>query len=106
MSRWIPVSERLPEVEWQFTDADEIEDVNGQIIAKGVFSCYESKPVLVVGICRDYSGEITKGMFVCIYCEWQYLNGDRTTEWRDNISGELTFDVTAWMPLPEPYTEE
>lgn len=99
--RWIPVTERLPELHKAYTDADGFcERPDGLYEAVGGFSGFESLPVLV---CGYFEGEML--ITGAIYCEWRYEDGRKNeTEWRDNLGGELEIkNVIAWMPMPEPY---
>ena len=82
--RWIPVTERLPEVH---------ESGNS---FSGIFM--QSDPVLVYGT-AEYEEE---GQFhVVTYCD----DLDGQTYWSTDYA--LTVKgVKAWRPLPEPYTEK
>lgn len=93
---WIPCSERLPSVAEKFTDG---------VFDGYVYTCYESECVLVQGVYRGFCGEPIRGMFTAIYSEYSYDDGKVETLWRDNASGDLEYEATAWMPLPKPYKE-
>ena len=101
--RWIPVTERLPEVEEGFTDCESFEeDKDGEYYPIGVYTCWESEPVLIFA-CIDG----TKERYTARYEEWRFADGrPKECGWID-VSGdvELSF-VTHWMPLPEPPKEE
>ena len=80
--RWIPCSERLPEV---------YEAGNS---VSGMFM--QSRPVLVYGV-PEYESE--HGFHVVTYCD--DLNG--ITYWSTELDAVTINKVIAWMPLPEPY---
>ena len=82
--RWIPCSERLPETHKA-----------GNSVS-GIFM--KSKPVLVYGV-PEYESEYSFN--VVIYCD--DLNGN--TYWSTEMDAVTINEVTAWMPLPEPYKE-
>ena len=94
---WIPVSERLPEVNEQpyYDDGHEI--------------LYESDPVLVYAIDRNFS---TKERLFGIGMILEDRCDEKSTYWDGCLypDGEISpyhpEDVIAWMPLPEPYREE
>lgn len=83
--RWIPCSERLPEVH---------ESGNS---FSGLFM--QSKPVLVYGV-PEY--EENAGFHVVTYCD----DLDGNTYWSTELDAVTINGVTAWMPLPEPYKGE
>ena len=95
--KWIPVSERLPEVNEQpyYDDGHEI--------------LYESDPVLVYAIDRNFS---TKERLFGIGMILEDRGDEKSTYWDGCLypDGEISpyhpEDVIAWMPLPEPYREE
>lgn len=103
--RWVPVSEGVPEVTFRFADADNVIDTGNELKFVNPFKCYESEPVLVQGRTRSYGTEI-EGIFTAIYGIWEYYGQEPSTEWRDNMGGEIEIDVEAWMPLPESYKKE
>lgn len=73
--RWIPCSERMPEVHKEpFDDAIRVSDV-----------------VLI-----SDAGRVRTGCLVCF---------DDTQRW-ETYYGLVCEEVTAWMPLPEAYSEE
>ena len=79
---WIPVSERLPE-------AAELESCGDEVT-----------PVLITYL-GYYDREPHEGGLV-IWCE------DNTWRWHDetldvNMMDVVKVEITAWMPLPEPY---
>ena len=80
--RCIPCSERLPETHKA-----------GNSVS-GIFM--ESKPVLVYGV-PEYESEYSFN--VVTYCD--DLNGN--TYWSTEMDAVTINEVTAWMPLPEPY---
>lgn len=82
--RWIPVSERLPEVH---------ESGNS---FSGIYM--QSVPVLVCGICE---GEENAQFHVVTYCD----DLDGNTYWSTELDAFTITGVIAWMPLPEPYKE-
>lgn len=82
--RWIPCSERLPEVH---------ESGNS---FSGIYM--ESVPVLVYGICE---GEENAQFHVVTYCD----DLDGNTYWSTELDAFTITGVIAWMPLPEPYKE-
>ena len=83
--RWIPCSERLPEVH---------EEGNS---FSGIFM--QSNPVLVCGIVE---GEESAQFNVATYCD----DLDGYTYWSTELDALTVNGVTAWMPLPEPYQAE
>ena len=80
--RWIPCSERLPETHKAGNSFS------------GIFM--ESKPVLVYGV-PEYESEYSFN--VVTYCD--DLNGK--TYWSTEMDAVTINEVTAWMPLPEPW---
>lgn len=84
--KWIPVSERLPEVH-----PFQIDEPDGQFnIAEDY--CVTSDLVLV---------QTTDGrMAVALYED----DLDGRAYWETDVCDRL--EVVAWMPLPEPYTED
>lgn len=84
-NKWIPCSERLPEVH-----------ESGNLFS-GIFM--ESDPVLVYGIC-EY--EENAQFHVVTYCD--DLNGN--TYWSTELDALTITGVIAWLPLPEPYKPE
>lgn len=87
---WIPVSERLPEelvpvnVTWinrnpepYYKDIKDVPFANTAVYCNGKWYWWSST-------CVDYLKEYGK-------CDWELVDKD--------------IDVTAWMPLPEPYRE-
>lgn len=82
--KWIPCSERLPEVH---------ESGNS---FSGIYM--QSVPVLVCGICE---GEENAQFHVVTYCD----DLDGNTYWSTELDAFTITGVIAWMPLPEPYTE-
>lgn len=108
-TRWIPVSERLPET------ADDC-----LVFVKGYDGCayYEDDLVLLPdnllhesGYCKHGECEKCEHASDVIYTDFQvcsYWGKDETTNryhngW--NVMSELE-EVIAWMPLPEPYKPE
>ena len=81
MSKWIPVTERLP-------DTHPVEDF-----------FLLSDPVLVTGR-REHEDEDDPPVLIGTYED----DLDGNTYW-NTFGCDLLFDVTAWMPLPEPYKE-
>ena len=80
--RWVPVSERLPEVH---------ESGNS---FSGIFM--QSVPVLVYGICEC---EENAQFHVVTYCD----DLDGNTYWCTELDALTITEVKAWMPLPEHY---
>ena len=78
--RWIPCSERLPEMH------EELDYIGRHEESDFVLVCDASKlhPQVHVGLCWKLEGKV----------------GWRTREWK------VLDKVTAWMPLPEAYKEE
>lgn len=105
---WIPVSERLPEVKYCFSDVCEIN-----------YDCFESDFCLITWR-GGYSGDIS--MSVAKYTEWRYADGIIDKEWVSEAINDLDDGgriqmeevsesdskcvAMAWLPLPEPYKEE
>lgn len=83
--KWIPCSERLPEVH---------ESGNS---FSGIYM--QSNPVLVYGTC-EY--EDNAQFHVVTYCD----DLDGNTYWSTELDAITVSGVIAWMPLPEPYREE
>ena len=81
--RWIPCSERLPKTHKAGNSFS------------GIFM--QSKPVLVYGV-PEYEREYSFN--VVTYCD--DLNG--ITYWSTEMDAVIINKVTAWMPLPEPYS--
>lgn len=84
MPKWIPCSERLPEVH---------ESGNS---FSGIYM--QSVPVLVYGICE---GEENAQFHVATYCD----DLDGNTYWSTELDALTITGVIAWMPLPKPYAE-
>ena len=82
--RWIPVTERLPEVH-EAGDS-----------FSGLYM--QSNPVLVYGI-DEYSKDAQ--FHVVTYCD----DLDGYTYWSTEPDALTVNGVMAWRPLPEPYTE-
>ena len=80
--RWIPVSERLPEVH-----------ESGNSVS-GIYM--QSNPVLVYGTC-EY--EDNAQFHVVTYCD----DLDGNTYWSTELDAITVSGVIAWMPLPEAY---
>ena len=80
--RWVPCGERLPETHKA-----------GNSVS-GIFM--QSKPVLVYGV-PEYESEYSFN--VVTYCD--DMNG--ITYWSTEMYAVTINEVTAWMPLPEPY---
>lgn len=114
-TRWIPVSERLPEVKYGFHDAED--DGTG-------FDYFGSDRVLVSYIPNSFSFE-EKETAICVtrLSVWKYDNGKEEVSWdsvdfdyedtNPSVCDTITDDddtyggkVIAWMPLPEPYKAE
>lgn len=78
--RWIPVSERLPEVNGRY------------LVTRGLNAC----------------GAMWNRVYLINYSDLMGLKSERIW-WNGNV-GKSDFehidDVTAWMPLPKPYKEE
>lgn len=83
--RWIPCSERLPEVH---ESGDQF---------SGIFM--ESYPALVYGT-AEYENK--QAFHVATYCD----DLDGVTYWSTELDAVTIKDVIAWMPLPEPYRGE
>lgn len=83
--RWIPVTERLPEVH---------ESGNS---FSGIFM--QSDPVLVYGV-AGYEEETQ--FHVVTYCD----DLDGYTYWSTELDALTVKGVKAWRPLPEPYEAE
>ena len=101
-ARWIPVSERLPELIERFSDCDGFKKCeDGGLIPIDPYTAFESDPVLALGFSK---GE--RIIFVACYSEWRFADGTKETDWCDNLEGDYRVNnVAAWMPLPEPYKE-
>ena len=89
--KWIPVSERLPE---------ELEPVNITWINHNPESYYadiKDKPFTATGV--YFNGQ---------WYWWSTLCTDILAEYSHNYNDIIddAIEVTAWMPLPEPYKEE
>lgn len=89
-TRWIPVSERLPE---------ELEPVNITWINHNPESYYadnKDKPFTATGV--YFNGQ---------WYWWSTLCTDILAEYSHNYDDIINDDIeiTAWMPLPEPYIE-
>lgn len=87
-SRWIPVSERLPK---------ELEPVNITWVNHNPQSYYaniKEKPFTATGV--YFNGQ---------WYWWSTLCTDILAEYSHNYSDIIDDDIeiTAWMPLPEPY---
>ena len=82
--KWIPVTERLPEL--PMCSAVEV------VVEHDLFTYYTSDIVLV---CLE-DGTIKFG-------QYEYEETSDQGSW--NVDG-LPQDVTAWMPLPEPHEEK
>ena len=78
--RWIPVSERLPEVNGRY------------LVTRGLNAC----------------GAMWNRVYLINYSDLMGLKSERIW-WNGNV-GKSDFeridDVTAWMPLPKPYKKE
>lgn len=108
VSRWIPVSERLPEVEYGYSDFG-FDD-------EPAYDCFSSDRVLVSYIKNETK---ERGMCVSRLTVWKYEDGKKEVSWdsvdfdyedtnRYNpniVSSYDGFEVIAWMPLPKPYKE-
>lgn len=85
-SRWIPVSEQLPEV-------------------GNLYDGYlrDSSPCLVCGIAEYGDDETSMACAVAIYV---YSEAEKSGSWTGAYDyAEQEFEVAAWMPLPEVYQE-
>lgn len=86
-NEWIPVKERLPETDYELW----------------------SDPVLVTRKAYYPNGEKWYKVEKAVYCE-ELLSSDKkyrdTPGWRIGKNNYSTDCIVAWMPLPEPYTEE
>jgi len=82
--RWIPCSERLPEVH-----------ESGNSVS-GIYM--QSNPVLVYGTC-EYGDNAQ--FHVVTYCD----DLDGNTYWSTELDAITVSGVIAWMPLPTPYTK-
>jgi len=83
--KWIPCSERLPEVH-----------ESGNSVS-GIYM--QSNPVLVYGTC-EY--EDNAQFHVVTYCD----DLDGNTYWSTELDAITVSGVIAWMPLPEPWKGE
>ena len=78
--RWIPVSERLPENSGRY------------LVTRGHNAC----------------GALWNRVYIVNYSDLMRLKTEKIF-WQGNVGKsdfEALFDVTAWMPLPEPHKEE
>lgn len=77
VNQWIPCSERLPEANGRY------------LVTRGINAC----------------GSLCNRTYIANYSDLMGLKSERDC-WSGNV-GKLGFekydDVTAWMPLPEPY---
>lgn len=76
-TRWIPVSERLPLLKGSYRISDDMLITNGYEVEMG------------------YLVEREEKIF------WHYYGSDIEVDIKD-----VDNDITAWMPLPEPYRQE
>ena len=95
MSRWIPVSERLPETHTEYVTENPWTQVS---ITEDTYQL--SDPVLGYGK-RKYHSDGDPMMAVV----WYEDDGYDKTGWITAPDCE-DIDVIAWMPLPEPYRKE
>jgi len=95
MSKWIPVTERLP-------DTHPVQVVHNPwmqgILTEDYFLL--SDPVIVTGR-RENKDEDDPPVLIGTYED----DLDGNTYW-NGLDCDLLCDVTAWMPLPEPYKED
>lgn len=90
--KWIPITDRLPELHIEYEEPHPYEQ------ADLITSTYWiSDPVLVTGTSKSTDDS---PIFVAMYED----DGFGRTYWNDAFGGTLE-NVTAWMPLPEPYKE-
>ena len=90
-TRWIPVSERLPE------DLDPVNITWVNHNPESYYAHIKDKPFTATGV--YFNGQ---------WYWWSTLCTDLLAEYRHNYDDIIDDDieVIAWMPLPEPYKEE
>ena len=102
--KWISVNKDLPKVEARFSDAEWFrQNDDGIYEPVGVYTCYESEPVLVSG---TYNGR--KCITSAVYLVWKFEDG-RPDEmaWHESLEDACDFDnVKKWMPLPDDVETE
>ena len=101
-NRWIPVSERLPDTSMKYVIftlyTPAWHDVTDELSEEGRDFPEETK--VVCGSVDVYSD---CKRFWC--WEEEYVEATIKNEHIKEYTGEETF-ITAWMPMPEPYTKE
>ena len=102
--RWIPTADRPPEFVKSYTDCESLRMEDGKIHAVNPFTVRTSDPVLAYGFCPETR---ERGVFQVQYEKWEFEDGRAETSWCDIFTGDIeVVNVTAWMPLPEPWKGE
>lgn len=99
-NKWIPVTERFPEVEQEVLITTKTKCRNGKSVYSVSHAIYEDGTVLEKNSRFKWHGNLSNTFIPEGWCEIQNY---RSADCYDNWVWE---EVIAWKPLPEPYKGE